>query len=108
MGRLAKMTRAELRKIVEDPESNMLDIMIASIMAKAAAEGDPNRLGMLLDRAIGRVKEQVQIDMPMPTIIRRPNGETVHIGIEQKSLSETSEDDNVLDITTEEDIDESV
>ena len=57
MGRFAVMTREQLQLVVQNQKSTMLEIMIASVMAKAAKDGDYARLQFLLDRSIGRVKD---------------------------------------------------
>ena len=55
LGRFADMTREDLQAIVTNPKSTMLEIMVASIMVKAAKDGDFSRLNFILDRSIGRV-----------------------------------------------------
>lgn len=62
MGRLCRLTRDELFDVVKDPKSTMIEIMVASIMARAADQGDAGRLDFLLNRAIGRVKERLEVD----------------------------------------------
>lgn len=62
IGRLFKMTRQELQDVVQDPKSSMLIITLASIMAKAAKDGDAARLEFLLNRSIGRVKDMLEIE----------------------------------------------
>lgn len=61
MGRLCRMTRAELQAIVDSPTSQMLDISVASIFLKAAASGDHTRMTFLLDRMIGKVKDEILV-----------------------------------------------
>jgi hypothetical protein len=81
MGRFSAMTRAELQKIVQNEKSTMLEIMVASVMAKAAKDGDATRLQFLLDRTIGRVKEQVEISTPTPYVIERLDGSQIEMGM---------------------------
>lgn len=68
MGKFHDMTREDLQAVVTNPKSTMLEIMVASIMAKAAKEGDASRFGFLLDRQIGRVPTEtnVTIEQAMP------------------------------------------
>lgn len=63
LGKFWEMTRAELMVAIQDPNTSMGDIIIASVMVRAAKDGDANRLNILLDRAIGRVRE-APIDPP--------------------------------------------
>lgn len=57
MGRFCHLTRDELHKVVSDPKSTMLEVTVASILAKAAKDGDYSRLEFLLQRSVGKVKD---------------------------------------------------
>jgi hypothetical protein len=61
LGRFATMTRDQLQDVATDPKSSMIEIMIASIMVKAAKEGDYARLDFLLTRSIGKVKDELEL-----------------------------------------------
>lgn len=50
-----------LKKIGKDPTSSVLKVWVASIAARAIHKGDSYALNMILDRAIGRVKEKFEI-----------------------------------------------
>ena len=52
-----RMTRAQLKEIIEDPKSEIVDIHIASIMAQGVKKGDFSSLASLLDRSVGKVKD---------------------------------------------------
>lgn len=54
LGKFSEMTRGDLQKIIENPESQMLAVMVASIMLKAVETGDFSRVNFILDRAIGK------------------------------------------------------
>jgi hypothetical protein len=56
-----RMNRAEISRVIKDPDSRMLDILVASIIAKAVQTGDAARLDFILNRTIGKVKEQIEI-----------------------------------------------
>lgn len=60
LGKFSNMTRDELQDVVKDPKSTMLEIMIASVIVKAAESGDYSRLDFLLSRSIGKVKEEIE------------------------------------------------
>lgn len=68
MGRFWNMTRDDLRSVVENQKSTMGEIMVASVMAKAAKDGDYARLSFLLDRAIGRAKVEDEEDQGRPDL----------------------------------------
>jgi hypothetical protein len=61
LGKFATMTRDQLQDVATDPKSSMIEIMIASIMVKAAKEGDYARLDFLLTRSIGKVKDELEL-----------------------------------------------
>lgn len=71
------MTREEIVKVAEDPATSALDLIVCKIIVKAVKDGDQKRLDFLFDRTIGKVLQQMQVDMPKPIIIRRRNGEQV-------------------------------
>lgn len=53
--RLSFMTRAELQVVIQNPETKMIELELASVIAQAAKNGDYSRISFILDRAIGRV-----------------------------------------------------
>lgn len=57
MGRFCHLTKNQLADIIQGPDSTMLEIMVAAVMAKAAKDGDYSRLSFLLDRTVGKVKD---------------------------------------------------
>lgn len=61
VGRFWRMTRRQVSDVFENEHATMGEIMVAGIMVKAAKEGDAHRLSFLLDRAVGKVKEEVEL-----------------------------------------------
>ncbi len=57
MAELMRGNRDALASIAIDPNASMMRVMIASIISKGIATGDPSILNFILDRTIGRVKE---------------------------------------------------
>lgn len=54
-------TKEEIAEASRNPETKVIDLLIASILHKAIVGGDEKRLQFVLDRLIGKVKdEQVQ------------------------------------------------
>lgn len=60
MGKFWRLDREGLQAVVHNPKSTMGEIMVASVIAKAAKDGDYARLSFLLDRMIGRPTEVVE------------------------------------------------
>lgn len=52
-----EMTKSQITEAVQDPKTPALELMVATIMHKAVVGGDHYRLGFILDRCIGKVKE---------------------------------------------------
>ena len=53
--KLSFLSREELQKIVSDPQTPMIELQFASIMAQAAKTGDFSRLNFLMERMVGKV-----------------------------------------------------
>lgn len=79
VAKLSGMNREQLLEVVKDPKSQMFEVMFASVMAKAAKDGDYGRLNFLLDRTIGRTVDQKDVKI-QPVIYEtsiRPDGSLV-------------------------------
>ena len=66
--------KTELQDVIKDPKSQMIDITLCSIIAKAATGADQQRLDWVITRLLGRVKETKEIILPKPTMIERMDG----------------------------------
>lgn len=82
------MDKDQLGDVVKAKGTPVIELMIASIIHKALVHGDQQRLDFMLNRLIGRVKEQVEISVPKPTIIERSDGTEVIMGVEKRELEE--------------------
>jgi hypothetical protein len=67
---LIHMTKSELEAALVSPESTMIRRMAARVIQEADNNGDDRRLGFLLDRLVGKVKDELALELPRPTIIR--------------------------------------
>ncbi len=72
--------REALHAVIKAPETPMLELMVASIMAKAAQNGDQVRLEFILCRLIGKVQDRIEVKTPVPFVIARRDGETLILG----------------------------
>ena len=50
----------ELMKIQDDPNASVLKVLVASVCVKAIKKGDMYSLDVLLNRLIGKVKEEIE------------------------------------------------
>lgn len=78
--RMLFYSKAELKAALDRPECSMVEAIVGSLIVKAVQAGDPVRLTMLLDRLIGKVKDEVEVAVPHPVVIRRLNGEELILG----------------------------
>lgn len=75
------LTEEELYARMKDPKVQGAEKAIVSIMIHAIKYGDQNRFGALVERVCGKVKEEVEHSIAKPTIIIRPNGDRVSMGV---------------------------
>lgn len=61
----------ELKKIIKDENSSALHCMVASVAVKCIQKGDMHSLDILLNRMVGKVKEEVELtgDIAAPQVI---------------------------------------
>lgn len=50
----------QLQAILKDPKTKVIDALVASIALHGIKKGDNARMNFLLDRIIGKVKDQVE------------------------------------------------
>lgn len=58
------MTKEEIKQIQVDPNSTMLELLVASIIVKGFNQGDASRLQFFLDRTIGPIKTKIEHSGP--------------------------------------------
>jgi hypothetical protein len=94
VNRLVRMKRHELAELIKNPDASSMEIMIGTIIVKAAQQGDPTRLSFLLDRLVGKVKNETDLTvLPKPTVIVRRNGDQVILGAKLADELEDEQDE---------------
>ncbi len=88
ISKFASKTREELHAVVQDPASTAIQITVASILAQAMKSGDYTRLEFLLTRSIGRVKEEIELSKAQSFILRKRDGEEIHMGVQEVKVIE--------------------
>ncbi len=56
-----RMNRLELHNLIQDPKSSVLELSISSGLTSIVKYGDLYKLSFLLDRVIGRIKQEVVV-----------------------------------------------
>lgn len=75
---LCEKMPAEMKRYVESGLPNCLQRGLALLVAKAA-KGDLVALEFLLNRLVGKVKDQMELTEMKPVIIKRRSGEEVEL-----------------------------
>lgn len=67
--KLMDKTEVELLKLVENPKTPVMELMVIRIIQKAISDGDQARLNFLFDRTIGKVLDKKEIEL-RPVVYR--------------------------------------
>lgn len=62
-------TRYDLHMIEKDPLSSNLEVMIAAICRRVHTKADMHAFNLLLDRVVGKVKEEVALTSNIPQVV---------------------------------------
>lgn len=66
MSQYVGASMADLRKVTVSPTATMLERIVCRILLVSEGKADPYRLEFILNRTIGRVKEEIEIKPPNP------------------------------------------
>ena len=65
------MEREELKAVKDNPKSTALELILYSIVSKAMTTGDQQRLDFVLNRLLGKIKDNVSVEIDTsPNMIR--------------------------------------
>lgn len=70
----------ELFGIMEDPDATVLQKLVARGLQEAYEKGNWAVVNLLLDRLIGKVKEEVDVNLPRPTVVKFKDGLEIVMG----------------------------
>ena len=85
-------SQEEMDAHVSQPDTPMIEHMVASIISLASTKGDQLRLDFILNRLIGKVKDQVELTLPKPFIVEKRDGTKLAMGIQEPDDREWVED----------------
>lgn len=88
LSRFAHLSRKELFAVSESETTPMLEAMVANIMLKAFENGDASRLEFLLNRAYGKVKDEIEVTTnPQEEELRKLSLEQLIIFIQSNNIT---------------------
>lgn len=74
-------SRVELVHILDNPhEYSELQYQIACALKVSSEKGDWFTVDKILDRLIGKVKDEIDVSLPKPTVIQLENGVEIVLG----------------------------
>lgn len=79
---------SELEFVVTNPNIPVIDMVVCKILLESGNKGDHVRLNFLIERLLGKVKEEVEISLPKPTIIQRSDGTEIELGARMEEIPE--------------------
>lgn len=86
------MSRDQVKESISSPTTPMMELMVASIVAQAAQKGDHQRLDFVLNRLVGKVKDQIEVTQVTPFVIKHTTGEQTVLGARQARIGDGSEE----------------
>jgi len=57
------LNKPELVEVVNDANTNILELMVASVMNKAIVQGDEKRINWFLEQLFGKLKEKQEVQI---------------------------------------------
>ena len=80
LNRAREMTHEQMMDALGRPETPAFEMMIIKCYMRIMEDGDMRQLDILLDRLVGKVKDEVDVNIK-PTVIKRRDGSTVELGM---------------------------
>jgi len=62
VSRCFNMTKVELKELIDNPKSKMIELHVASIIANGMKKGELYSFDGLLNRVIGKVKDEIAVE----------------------------------------------
>lgn len=77
-----------INQIRNDPDETPLRKWICAVVSKGIQNGDMGTLNALLDRVVGKVKDEVEVSHPKPFIVEFDDGKQIVMGTKIESDDE--------------------
>lgn len=82
------MNLDELKTIMDDRKRPAIEHFVARIVHFGLSSGDQQKLNFLLERIVGKVRDQIEHTVIRPTVIERLDGSQVQLGVIDEGNSE--------------------
>ena len=87
INRFAQFDIDQLEDVLKDKKRTVLEHMVGRIFLLGIKEGDYRRMDAMLDRMVGKVKEEVEVKMPTPYIVENiETGKSYQLGAADKPI----------------------
>lgn len=96
--RYLNLTFEDLQKLEKDQTLLAKDLLAIKIIVQGIKTSDPYRFNFILDRLIGKVKDQIDIEIHQPVVITRPSGEQVILTTKPKEITHELEKGTDYDV----------
>lgn len=83
LNKLRLCTHAEMEDLLDNPNAPALERMLVKCYRVIEETGDIRQMDVLLDRLVGKVKDEVDVTVK-PFIIQRKDGSRVEMGTKRK------------------------
>ena len=81
--KLIQLSSVELAKVVSDPKTPVLELVLARVIQKAVSKGEMHSFDRILDRSIGKTTNKHEVVAPKPFIIKKTDGSEEHLGFNE-------------------------
>lgn len=89
--RFSLMSYDEFLTFFKAGDMTVMERIIAGVMAKAI-KGEDRSAALIWDRMMGKITDKVEVKMPAPMVIERPNGSQVVLGHQDKKMIDVTPD----------------
>lgn len=86
--RFLQLSVQELEQILKDKTQTTLSYAVARMIADGLTKSDRSMFHLLIDRLIGKIKEEVAHTYPKPVVIEHFDGSQLILGTKNEDISE--------------------
>lgn len=72
---------SELSLMLKEKKDTVIVLMVARLLHDVLSKGDHQKYSLMVDRLVGKIKEQIEVTTVKPFIIESPAGDTITMGL---------------------------